>query len=85
MDYSPRLYGATALLQAEIRTARDSRGLEDLLELLCWEQVQKVETSLEMNVAVIVRGMFKRLFKEIAFEKDPSWIGLHMTFDGFYV
>lgn len=38
-----------------------------------------------MNVAVIVRGMFKRLFKEIAFEKVPSWIGLHMTFDGFYV
>lgn len=31
-----------------------------------------------MNVAVIVRGMFKRLFKEIAFEKDPSWIGLHI-------
>lgn len=31
MDYSVRLYGATALLKTEIRTARDSRGLEDFL------------------------------------------------------
>lgn len=36
-------------------------------------------------MAVIVRGMFKRLFKEIVLEKDPTWIGLHIRFDGFYL
>lgn len=71
MDYSVGLYGASALTQTEIRTARDLRGLEDFwadwlgVGTNCWDVSQQWMWRWLSEVC------FGRLFSVIAHWKRP--------------